>query len=107
MHASPGRQNPHTLSNRDRISLNADGLICSRKPRLDPQDWQQQPRRFSRMALHEFPLKSHPKSIFAVFSAITSRNGHQFSSLADLANDIAAAIRDRQTVLDGQGKLSL
>jgi hypothetical protein len=53
--------------------LNADGLILSRKPSLDLQDRQQQPRRFSRMALHVFPLKSHPKSIFAVFSAITSQ----------------------------------
>jgi hypothetical protein len=68
-----GTPKPHTLSNKGRISSNADGLIVSRKPCLDLQDWQQQPRRFSLMALHVFPLKLHPKSIFAVFSAIASR----------------------------------
>jgi hypothetical protein len=78
MHPSPGRQNPQTLSNEDRISLNADGLIFSRKPCLDPQDWQQQPRRFSLIALHVFPLKSHPKSTVAVFSAIASRSSLNF-----------------------------
>src|SRR5215813_4714974 len=54
MHPFPGRQNPHTLSNEDRISLKADGLIFSRKPRWELQDWQQQPRRSSLMALHVF-----------------------------------------------------
>ena len=39
-----GRQNPNTLSNKHRISLNADGLIASRYPCLELQDWQQQPR---------------------------------------------------------------
>jgi bifunctional non-homologous end joining protein LigD len=33
---------------------------------------------------------------------MVSRNGHPFSSFTDLANDIAAAIRDTQTVLDGE-----
>ena len=31
-----------------------------------------------------------------------TRNGHPFSSFTDLANDIAAAIRDTRTVLDGE-----
>jgi bifunctional non-homologous end joining protein LigD len=31
-----------------------------------------------------------------------SRNGHPFSSFSDLAKDIAAAIRDTHTVLDGE-----
>lgn len=74
MHPTPGRQNPHTLSNKHRISLNADGLIASRYPCLELQDWQQQPRLFSLMALHVFPSKAQPKSIVAVFSAIASRS---------------------------------
>jgi ATP-dependent DNA ligase len=33
---------------------------------------------------------------------MVSRNGHPFSSFPDLANDIAAAIPNTQTVLDGE-----
>ena len=33
---------------------------------------------------------------------MVSRNGHRFTSFTDLASDIAVAIRDKQTVLDGE-----
>jgi hypothetical protein len=96
MHPTPGRQNPHTLSNKDRISLNADGLIASSYPWLELRDWQQQPRLFSLMALHVFSLKSQPKSILAVSSAIASRSSQVFPKSGALDTLLSNSARSRE-----------
>lgn len=96
VHPTPGRQNPPTLSNKRRTSLNAAGLIASRYPWLELQDWQQQPRLFALMALHVFPSKAQPKSIFAVFSAIASRSSQVFPKSGASDTLLSSSARSRE-----------